>query len=187
VITIIGILVGLLLPAVQAAREAARLVQCANNLRQLGLALNNFHSAHAIFPPSSVWRVNGKQNLGNIEQRNSSQLAENWVILILPHLEEKTLRLSFDLTKPIPDKFNAPARGHQVSIMLCPSDAYNSKPFDGPASASTNQMGGNWARGKLCGQCVVGLHVVWRRRRRRLLRPRQRWHGVRRLRLGRPI
>src|ERR1700694_1470137 len=80
VITIIGILVALLLPAVQAAREAARVGKCGKYLKQLGLALNNFHAAHSIFPPSSVWRVNGKQDLGNIEQRNSAQLAENWVI-----------------------------------------------------------------------------------------------------------
>ena len=156
VITIIGILVALLLPAVQAAREAARIVQCASNIRQLGLALRNFHSAQGIFPPSSIWRVNGRMDLSNIEQRNSSQLTENWVILILPHLEEQTLRNSFDLTKPIPNKVNAAARGRQVSIMLCPSDAYNSKPFDGPASSSTNQMGSNWARGNYAANASLG-------------------------------
>src|ERR1700688_2590930 len=106
VITIIGILVGLLLPAVQATREAARLVQCASNIRQLGLALSNFHSAHGKFPASSIWRVNGRLDLSNIDQRNNSQLNENWVILILPHIEEQTLRKSFDLSKPIPNAVN---------------------------------------------------------------------------------
>jgi prepilin-type N-terminal cleavage/methylation domain-containing protein/prepilin-type processing-associated H-X9-DG protein len=156
VITIIGILVGLLLPAVQATREAARLVQCASNIRQLGLALSNFHSARGKFPPSSIWRVNGRLDLSNIEQRNSSQLNENWVILILPHIEEQTLRKSFDLTKPIPNTANAAARGRQVSIMLCPSDAYNSKPFDGAVSTSTNQMGSNWARGNYAANASLG-------------------------------
>src|SRR6516225_4086490 len=111
VITIIGILIGLLLPAVQSAREAARRMQCSNNLHQLGLALLGYHTAYSIFPPSSVWKNKGMFDLTNLTQlTDKSQLFENWVILILPQLENQNLRNSFDLTKPISNAANAAAR-----------------------------------------------------------------------------
>ncbi len=147
VITIIGVLVALLLPAIQSAREAARCVQCMNNLKQLGLALTNFHSAKRRFPPSSIWRVNGKLDLTNVGLENNGSLAENWVILILPQLEQPALRASFNLSKPIPDPVNAKPRSTNMTIMLCPSDPFNQFPFNGKASSLTSNLGENWARG----------------------------------------
>jgi prepilin-type N-terminal cleavage/methylation domain-containing protein len=150
VITIISILIGLLLPAVQSAREAARQLQCSNNVKQLGLALLNYHTSFKIFPPSSVWKVSGKLDLGNIAAKNNANLAENWVILILPQLEQQNLLNSFDLTKPIPNAANAAARATAVSFMVCPSDPFSRKPFDGSVSTYTNQLnpaGATWARG----------------------------------------
>lgn len=82
VITIIGILIALLLPAVQAAREAARNMQCANHLKQLGLAIHNYHSVHDMLPfdiygwtDSTVGEKNGK----------------GWIVSVLPHLEQRAL------------------------------------------------------------------------------------------------
>jgi len=156
VITIIGILIGLLIPAVQATREAARRVQCANNIRQLGLALNNHHSAFGIFPPSSIWRVNGKLDLSNIGMENNPNLAENWVIIILPYLEQRALRAGFDITKPISDPANIVARGTGLSIMLCPSDAYNQMPFNGTVSSLTRNLKDGWARGNYAANGSLG-------------------------------
>jgi prepilin-type N-terminal cleavage/methylation domain-containing protein/prepilin-type processing-associated H-X9-DG protein len=164
VITIISILIGLLLPAVQSAREAARSVQCSNNLKQLGLALLSYHTSLKIFPPSSVWKTsypNPKLDLTNIDKANNGELAENWVILILPQLEQQNLRASFDLTKPIPNDANAAARATQLSMMTCPSDSYNRKAFDGTASPSlTGNMGKNWARGNYGANGSMGYQDV---------------------------
>jgi prepilin-type N-terminal cleavage/methylation domain-containing protein/prepilin-type processing-associated H-X9-DG protein len=166
VITIIGILMSLLLPAVQSARESARRVQCANNIRNLGLALNNYHTAFKIFPPSSVWRVNGKLSVSNIEMPSANYLYENWVILILPQLENQNLKNSFDLTQPIQSNTagpngtnNATARATSLAVMLCPSDPYNQKPFDGTGSAASI-LGTNWARGNYGANAALGKMSV---------------------------
>jgi prepilin-type N-terminal cleavage/methylation domain-containing protein/prepilin-type processing-associated H-X9-DG protein len=164
VITIIGILMSLLLPAVQSAREAARKLQCANNIKQLGLALLNYHTSFGTFPPSSVWKTGwtpnagGTRDLTNIAKANNSELAENWVIIILAQLEQQNLRNSFDLTTPIPQgTANAAARGTALSVMLCPSDSFNQKPFNGSASPSnTGNMGDGWARGDYAANASLG-------------------------------
>ncbi len=169
VIAIIGILIALLLPAVQAAREAARRAQCQNNLKQIGLALHNYHNTHKIFPPSSTWIP---ETADNIQTANNRNLRANWVILILPFLEQQPLYEKFDLNKPIPDdtdtvvggvvKNNRVARGTQLSVMMCPSDPYNRNLFNGSASSSTNQMGDGWARGNYAANAALGfMTATW--------------------------
>ena len=87
VITIIGILIALLLPAVQAAREAARLVQCQNNLKQLGLAMLNFEQASKRFPPGG-WGYNWPTDA---DRGNDIEQPGSWLYNILPHLEQLPL------------------------------------------------------------------------------------------------
>ncbi len=167
VITIIGILIALLLPAVQSAREAARRVQCGNNVKQVGLALQLYHTNNGIFPPSSEWRdskgvlinaayPNAVSALTNIiEVGGTGNLNENWVILVLPQLEQINVYKSFNISSPgntgfpIPNSANAAARATQLAVMLCPSDTYNRTPFTGSAdpSGATKAMGDTWARG----------------------------------------
>ena len=148
VITIIGILIALLLPAVQAAREAARRMQCANNMKQIGLALHNYLAAYNAFPPGE-WRWSTVQ-----ASRGSSGTAGNWATAILPYLELQTLYDQLDPTWPFyasPLPVGPP--GHQaalctvVSGYLCPSsghaNTFNYYPTRTASSAghSTNDFG----------------------------------------------
>ncbi len=152
-ITIIGILIALLLPAVQAAREAARRMQCQNNLKQLGLAVLNYESQWEIFPPSSHW---SPATAANIEMTNNPNLRESWVVMVLPFLEQQPLHDQFDLTKPTPDPANQAARSTRLSVVLCPSDPFNQKPFNGSSDAMTNQMGDGWARCNYAANAALG-------------------------------
>ena len=87
VITIIGILIAMLLPAVQAAREAARQMQCANNLRQLGVAAMNHESAVGRFPTGG-W---GWYWIGDPDRGTSSAQPGGWIYNLLPYMEQQSL------------------------------------------------------------------------------------------------
>jgi len=115
VITIIGILIALLLPAVQSAREAARRVQCGNNLKQLGLAMHNYHFAHQSLPP-------GKIATGTDNSAQNDRI--NWGISILPQLEQQNLYDAYDQTVYNSHPNNLPVLRTFLDVMTCPTDSY---------------------------------------------------------------
>lgn len=103
-----GILIGLLLPAVQAGREAARRAQCSNNLKQIGLALLNYESDYKSLPPAYTTDESGRR-------------LHSWRTLILPYMEQQALYDSIDLSKPWDDPANQAAASTFVSAYTCPS------------------------------------------------------------------
>ena len=133
VIAIIGILIALLLPAVQAAREAARRMQCQSNLKQIGVALHNYHSAYASFPPGNFAKTVGVCAGSSTKSEDGT----NWMILILPYLEQKSLYDSYDMTVSNESAENRQLRETPVNTYACPSDVGTDElivPTFGPAA-----------------------------------------------------
>ncbi|TWT88821.1 hypothetical protein Mal64_23090 [Pseudobythopirellula maris] len=112
VIAVIGVLVALLLPAVQAARESARRSSCQANLKQVGLALHNHVSAHSKFPPGKKW--SGPRN-------EPTTYSIGWSAYLLDFAEGQAVSSKIDFTKPLADPANLPATGALIEIYLCPS------------------------------------------------------------------
>jgi prepilin-type N-terminal cleavage/methylation domain-containing protein len=108
VVAIIGVLLALMLPAVRTPREAARRSQCKNNLKQILLALHNYHDQYQAFPPA--WTVDA-----------SGRRLHSWRTLILPFADQVPLYERIDLSKPWDDPVNAEAVKQTPSIYQCPS------------------------------------------------------------------
>src|SRR5262245_25291937 len=104
VIAIIAILIGLLLPAVQKIREAANRASCANNLKQLGLAVHNYHDSIGTLPPLRV-----------------TNNTVTWFVLIMPYMEQDNLRNLWTPTSNYSSATNAAGRAYHVKTYYCPS------------------------------------------------------------------
>ncbi|MEX0728364.1 MAG: DUF1559 domain-containing protein [Planctomycetaceae bacterium] len=121
VIAIIAVLIALLLPAVQQAREAARRTECRNHLKQIGLALHNYHDAHRVFPIGAFF-----------SDRGGLQFAWGWSVFILPYIDQANFYNSLNLqstTYPAGGSYSPEASGgnefkwkHYIPAYNCPSD-----------------------------------------------------------------
>ena len=136
VIAIIGVLVALLLPAVQAARESARRTQCKNNLKQIGLALQNYHSAKKVFPAGYVSQAGGVMGAANTD---TGDAGPGWtcLCLLMPYIEEKSAQQALNLNVPCWDPTNAAAATTNVATYRCPSVS------DGTATYAVKDQSGN--------------------------------------------
>ncbi len=135
VIAIIGILIALLLPAVQAAREAARRMQCTNNLKQQGVGLHNYHAAHNKFPAGMIVHANGTWGW-------------SWSAAILPYLEQGQIEKQIDYTKGYWDyttSQNWYACEERLAAFTCPSDPRGGEWVDyGGPNPSDAKGGAEW-------------------------------------------
>ncbi len=126
--TEVPVLIALLLPAVQAAREAARRAQCVNNLKQIGLAMHNYESANGAFPAAAI-----------VDEQRKPLLS--WRVAILPYLEQKSLYDKFKLDEPWDSPHNKALLKEMPAVYGCPSRNLAGEPgmtayrvFSGPGA-----------------------------------------------------
>ena len=119
VIAIIAVLIALLLPAVQAAREAARRAQCTNNLKQLGLAIHNYHSSNNVLPASTMF---GGPSVG------TWSYCASWAVVLLPNLEQSPLYSAINFSYDMSQLANTTVSYSAIAAFLCPSDSQKIRP-----------------------------------------------------------
>ena len=145
VIAIIAVLIALLLPAVQSAREAARRIKCANNLKQIGLGLANYEGANGCLPMSSILKYT------NVTDK-SPYFKSYWSVVgrIAPYFEQGAMYNTINFSFKSSDPPNMTAANTSISLLLCPSD-----PLIDPGS-----NGGQHAvmcYGATMGDCLLGI------------------------------
>ena len=152
VITIIAVLVALLLPALQTARESTRRIQCLSRIRQLGLAVINFEMSHSKLPPGGYISRIAPGAHPNCERSYHANVSDcfdafgvnggptySWMVLILPFLEEAALFDKFDLETRIYELPSMP-QATVVNSFLCPSDRARETVFDGSGTIAASRV-----------------------------------------------
>ena len=154
-ISIVGVLIALLLPAVQQARETARRLQCQNNLKQLALATQNYASAKNSLPPSGlvdkVTQTYAGRTFAVFDQQSGEMIS--WAVLLLPYLEESALADRFDVSRNILDQPGDP-QAQFLPSLACPSDNAQGRYFytssgqaDGDAGSDSAAPSKQFAKG----------------------------------------
>ena len=144
VIAIIAILISVLLPAVNSAREAARRISCNNNLKQIGYGIANYESTYNRLPPSGIIEAyeNPDYRTGSFEPRRGHIFS--WVVLILPYLEESSIYGQFDLKRHILEQ-ESEAQAQSISVLMCPSDDAHGRLYQTELTGTKKFAKGNYA------------------------------------------
>lgn len=187
VLAIVGLLIALILPAIQQSRAAARRTACLNNLRQLGIAFHSYHDTHSLLPPAAIWGgppgepLGGGQlpiglldrvAMGAVSPGDPSRMHANWLVLMLPQLEQASLYNTYHSSLPVSAVENKTVREASLPILKCPDDTFNGTSYvrDGANGPGQNQYArGNYAMNfgpdRLCvteadpENCKDGFHV----------------------------
>ena len=123
VIAIIAILIGLLLPAVQKVREAAARMKCANNMKQIGLAIHNHENAYGWYPPGFV------QNTAIKEKNIPNNVLHGWMPFLLPYIEQNAMADKYDWTKSYTHANSLGATTMKLQLVICPSAPGSDRAF----------------------------------------------------------
>ena len=145
VIAIIAILISMLLPAVNSAREAARRISCTNKIKQIGYAIANYESSNKRLPPCGiVEKTDGEPDYatGTFDPRRGHTYS--WMVLILPYLEEGNLQSEFDLSRHLLEQ-ETEAQAQTVDVYLCPSDAAENLYYESSLTKGKQFAKGNYA------------------------------------------
>src|SRR5262245_34231834 len=152
VIAIIAILIGLLLPAVQKVREAAARMSCSNNLKQIGLAIDNFESANGWLPPSRVDAAPGIPIPEfNVPAPASGAIAHGPGTILLPYLEQEALYRQYRWDLTFTDPVNRPVVSTKLKVFICPST---------PNGGQEDTNLGAWGSPGLASSCYAVVNGV---------------------------
>lgn len=147
VIAIVSVLMAVLLPAVQAAREAARRITCSNHLRQFGLGIHTFHDTYQVLPPAGVRGPTASVAWNSPHRRFAipGTAYHGWIIFLLPFMEEKQVYDQYRFDFDWKDQVNRAVRETQLPVAQCPSapgrnrlDAFQSSLFGRVSGACTD-------------------------------------------------
>lgn len=166
VIAIIGILVALLLPAVQSAREAARKTACMNNFKQVGVAFQNHLSAKQILPAGTEYNRTSEANCPFADSSFSQQAGFGWGTFLLPYLEEGTIYDGLDFKKSIwsssAPKSNWDGIAHIIDVFICPSELNDAHWVDSSSSRGHfGDEGWDWPLANMAGVADSNKSHCW--------------------------
>ncbi len=172
VITIIGILIALLLPAVQAAREAARRMTCSNHLKQIGLALHNYAYANKVFPPGTIAVVTPTNPWSEASPATAGRHGTSWMLRILPFMELDTIFRNWDFATNVAGNAVSPSHTGpggrvytmaamvEINAFYCPTRRPAFRPEDTTMMLTTSWTGGGTDYGGCAGRVNWIAHTI---------------------------